>query len=106
MLRNYNTFSICHTDEHRTATGIKQLEQNNPHLHKFVRTSLKSYKQFLIDGDFFGRTSTEKQTTKYIHLKINGMKFPAKSILEFVKTFFWRLYNRNLLVFTKNVGLL
>ena len=55
---------------------------------------------------FFGRTSTEKQTTKCIHLKINEMKFLDKSILEFVKTLFWKLYNRNLLIFTKNVGLL
>ena len=55
---------------------------------------------------FFVRTSTEKQTTKCRHLKINEMKFLAKQILEFVKTFFWKLYNRNLLIFTKNVGLI
>ena len=55
---------------------------------------------------FFGRTSTEKQTIKCIHLTINEMKFRAKSILEFIKIFFWKLYNRNLLMLTKNVGLL
>ena len=38
------------------------------------------YKQFLIDDDFFGRTSTEKQTTKYTQLKINEMKFRDKPI--------------------------
>ena len=108
--RNYSTFYVCHTDEHRTATVVKQqLKQKStsPQIcEKCFEVDAKVYKRVQIDCKFFGRASTEKQTTKCIHLKINEIKFLAKSILQFVKIFFWKLYNRNFLIFTNNVGLL
>ena len=64
-LRNYNTLYICGTDEYGTATETKALEEKcTPReiCDKYFDLHTNVYKWFQIDFDFFGRTSTEKQT--------------------------------------------
>jgi methionyl-tRNA synthetase len=64
-LRNYNTLYICGTDEYGTATETKALEEKcTPReiCDKYFALHTKIYQWFQLEFDFFGRTSTPKQT--------------------------------------------
>ena len=64
-LRNYNTLYICGTDEYGTATETKALEEKcTPRqiCDKYYDLHTKIYKWFQLSFDYFGRTSTDKQT--------------------------------------------
>ncbi|CAF0956997.1 unnamed protein product [Adineta ricciae] len=81
-LRNYNTLYICGTDEYGTATETKALEEKcTPRqiCDKYYELHTKIYKWFQLDFDYFGRTSTDKQT-------------------QISQDIFWKLYNRNLVL--------
>ncbi|SCW02090.1 LAFE_0E13960g1_1 [Lachancea fermentati] len=63
--RNYNTLFICGTDEYGTATETKALEEGcSPRelCDKYHKIHSDVYKWFQIGFDYFGRTTTEKQT--------------------------------------------
>ena len=63
--RNYNTLCICGTDEYGTATETKALEEKcTPQeiCDKYFALHTKIYKWLQLEFDFFGRTSTPKQT--------------------------------------------
>ncbi|CAF3602276.1 unnamed protein product [Rotaria sordida] len=85
-LRNYNTLYICGTDEYGTATETKALEEKcTPReiCDKYYDLHTNIYKWFQLDFDFFGRTSTKKQT-------------------EIAQDIFWKLHKRNL-IFNQSV---
>ncbi|CAF1155972.1 unnamed protein product [Rotaria sordida] len=85
-LRNYNTLYICGTDEYGTATETKALEEKcTPReiCDKYYDLHTNIYKWFQLDFDFFGRTSTQKQT-------------------EIAQDIFWKLHKRNL-IFNQSV---
>lgn len=63
--RNYNTLFICGTDEYGTATETKALEEKVTPLElctKYHKIHKEVYDWFDIGFDYFGRTTTEKQT--------------------------------------------
>lgn len=63
--RNYNTLFICGTDEYGTATETKALEEGvTPRelCDKYHEIHSNVYKWFQIGFDYFGRTTTHKQT--------------------------------------------
>lgn len=63
--RNYNTLFICGTDEYGTATETKAIEEGvTPRqlCDKYHAIHSDVYKWFQIDFDYFGRTTTDKQT--------------------------------------------
>ncbi|CAM4774014.1 unnamed protein product [Rotaria magnacalcarata] len=79
--RNYNTLFICGTDEYGTATETKALEEKcTPReiCDKYYALHRKIYDWFQLEFDFFGRTSTQKQT-------------------EISQDIFWKLHKRNLI---------
>ena len=64
-LRGYNSLYICGTDEYGTATETKAIEEGlTPQqiCDKYHALHAAVYDWFNIDFDFFGRTSTPKQT--------------------------------------------
>lgn len=69
--RGYETLYICGTDEYGTASETRALQEGvTPrelcdHYHKIHEDI---YKWFNIDFDYFGRTSTEKQTEIVQHI--------------------------------------
>lgn len=77
--RNYNTLFICGTDEYGTATETKALKEGvTPRelCDKYHAIHADIYRWFQIGFDYFGRTTTEKQTEIaqdiFIKLKENG----------------------------------
>lgn len=63
--RNYNTLFVCGTDEYGTATETKALEEKvTPRelCTKYHKIHKEVYDWFDIGFDYFGRTTTEKQT--------------------------------------------
>lgn len=63
--RNYNTLFVCGTDEYGTATETKAIEEGcTPRelCDKYHKIHSDVYKWFQIGFDYFGRTTTEKQT--------------------------------------------
>ncbi|QID85310.1 methionine--tRNA ligase mes1 [Saccharomyces pastorianus] len=63
--RNYNALFICGTDEYGTATETKALEEGvTPRqlCNKYHKIHDEVYKWFQIGFDYFGRTTTDKQT--------------------------------------------
>ncbi|UJR08631.1 hypothetical protein I4U23_012890 [Adineta vaga] len=79
-LRNYNTLYICGTDEYGTATEMKAFKEDRTPQQicdEYYEKHTKIYEWFQLDFDFFGRTSTSKQT-------------------EISQDIFWKLYKRNL----------
>lgn len=63
--RNYNTLFICGTDEYGTATETKALEEKVTPLElctKYHKIHKDVYDWFDIGFDYFGRTTTDKQT--------------------------------------------
>lgn len=78
--RNYNTLFICGTDEYGTATETKALEEGiTPRelCDKYHKIHADVYKWFQIGFDYFGRTTTEKQTeiAQGIFTKLNDNGF-------------------------------
>ncbi|XP_023138691.1 methionine--tRNA ligase, cytoplasmic isoform X1 [Amphiprion ocellaris] len=81
-LRGWNLLFVCGTDEYGTATENKAREEGlTPQLicDKYHAVHSSIYKWFQIDFDFFGRTTTEKQT-------------------EIAQDIFWRLHKNGFLV--------
>lgn len=81
-LRDWNVLFVCGTDEYGTATENKAREEGlTPQqiCDKYHTVHASIYKWFQIDFDFFGRTTTEKQT-------------------EIAQNIFWRLHERGFLV--------
>ncbi|XP_067442961.1 methionine--tRNA ligase, cytoplasmic isoform X1 [Thunnus thynnus] len=81
-LRDWNLLFVCGTDEYGTATENKAREEGlTPQqiCDKYHAVHSSIYKWFQIDFDFFGRTTTEKQT-------------------EIAQNIFWRLHERGFLV--------
>ncbi|KAF7664575.1 hypothetical protein LDENG_00169560 [Lucifuga dentata] len=81
-LRGWNLLFICGTDEYGTATENKAREEGlTPQqiCDKYHAVHSSIYKWFQIDFDFFGRTTTEKQT-------------------EIAQDIFWRLHERGFLM--------
>lgn len=64
-LRGWNLLFVCGTDEYGTATENKAREEGlTPQqiCDKYNAVHSSIYQWFQIDFDFFGRTTTEKQT--------------------------------------------
>lgn len=64
-LRGWNLLFVCGTDEYGTATENKAREEGlTPQqiCDKYHAVHSSIYQWFQIDFDFFGRTTTEKQT--------------------------------------------
>uniref|UniRef100_A0A4W6EDL2 Methionine--tRNA ligase, cytoplasmic n=1 Tax=Lates calcarifer TaxID=8187 RepID=A0A4W6EDL2_LATCA len=81
-LRGWNLLFVCGTDEYGTATENKAREEGlTPQqiCDKYHAVHSSIYKWFQIDFDFFGRTTTEKQT-------------------EIAQNIFWRLHEHGFLV--------
>lgn len=75
-LRNYNCLYVSGTDEYGTATETKALAEGvTPReiCDKYNHLHTNIYKWFNIDFDYFGRTSTDKQT-------------------EIAQDIFWKIY--------------
>lgn len=63
--RGYNALFICGTDEYGTATETKALEEKvTPYelCTKYHYIHKETYDWFQVGFDYFGRTTTEKQT--------------------------------------------
>ncbi|GAB6032343.1 Methionine--tRNA ligase, cytoplasmic [Chamberlinius hualienensis] len=76
-LRDYNILFICGTDEYGTATETKALEEGvTPQqiCDKYHALHVQVYKWFGISFDYFGRTTTKKQT-------------------QIAQDIFWKLYH-------------
>ena len=70
-LRGYETLYICGTDEYGTASETRALQEGvSPRelCDKYHEIHKEIYKWFNIDFDYFGRTSTEKQTRIVQHI--------------------------------------
>ncbi|KAF3856552.1 hypothetical protein F7725_017275, partial [Dissostichus mawsoni] len=81
-MRGWNMLFICGTDEYGTATENKAREEGlTPQqiCDKYHAIHSNIYKWFQIDFDFFGRTTTEKQT-------------------EIAQNIFWRIHKNGFLV--------
>lgn len=81
-LRGWNLLFVCGTDEYGTATENKAREEGlTPQqiCDKYHAVHSNIYKWFQIDFDFFGRTTTPKQT-------------------EIAQDIFWRLHKHDFLV--------
>ncbi|XP_010730412.2 methionine--tRNA ligase, cytoplasmic isoform X1 [Larimichthys crocea] len=81
-LRDWNVLFVCGTDEYGTATENKAREEGlTPQqiCDKYHAVHSSIYKWFQIDFDYFGRTTTEKQT-------------------EIAQNIFWRLHEHGFLV--------
>uniref|UniRef100_A0A3P8QEC5 Methionine--tRNA ligase, cytoplasmic n=1 Tax=Astatotilapia calliptera TaxID=8154 RepID=A0A3P8QEC5_ASTCA len=81
-LRGWNMLFVCGTDEYGTATENKAREEGlTPQqiCDKYHAVHSSIYKWFQIDFDYFGRTTTEKQT-------------------EIAQDIFWRLHERGFLI--------
>ncbi|KAL0491196.1 methionyl-tRNA ligase, partial [Acrasis kona] len=75
--RGYNTLYICGTDEYGTATETKALEEKTTPQEicaKYYEIHKEVYEWFDISFDYFGRTSTNAQTTisQDIFTKLNS----------------------------------
>ncbi|TKS70637.1 Methionine--tRNA ligase, cytoplasmic [Collichthys lucidus] len=81
-LRGWNVLFVCGTDEYGTATENKAREEGlTPQqiCDKYHAVHSSIYKWFQIDFDYFGRTTTEKQT-------------------EIAQNIFWRLHEHGFLM--------
>nr|XP_055070067.1 methionine--tRNA ligase, cytoplasmic isoform X2 [Misgurnus anguillicaudatus] len=81
-LRGWNLLYVCGTDEYGTATENKAREEGltpKEICDKYHDIHASVYKWFQIDFDFFGRTTTQRQT-------------------EIAQDIFWRLHERDFLL--------
>ncbi|XP_019952461.2 methionine--tRNA ligase, cytoplasmic [Paralichthys olivaceus] len=86
-LRGWNLLFVCGTDEYGTATENKAREEGlTPQqiCDKYHAVHASIYKWFQIDFDFFGRTTTEKQTeiAQNIFLRLHKHGFLAEDTVE------------------------
>lgn len=75
--RNFNTLFICGTDEYGTATETKALEEHvTPRelCNKYHKIHKEVYDWFGIGFDYFGRTTTDKQTEISQHIFLELQK--------------------------------
>ena len=64
-MKGLNTLFLCGTDEYGTTTEVKALEEGltcQQICAKYYKEHKKAYDWFNIEFDYFGRTSTAKQT--------------------------------------------
>ena len=64
-MKGLNTLFLCGTDEYGTTTAAKALEEGltcQQICAKYYKEHKKAYDWFNIEFDYFGRTSTAKQT--------------------------------------------
>ncbi|CDK29814.1 unnamed protein product [Kuraishia capsulata CBS 1993] len=85
--RNYNTLFIGGTDEYGTATETKALEENVTPMElctKYYHLHSDIYKWFEIGFDYFGRTTTDKQTeiAQHIFLKLHENGFLEEQVMH------------------------
>lgn len=85
--RNYNTLFICGTDEYGTATETKALEEKvSPRelCTKYHKIHKDVYDWFKIGFDYFGRTTTEKQTeiAQDIFLKLYKNNYLEEQVMR------------------------
>ncbi|ODV95044.1 hypothetical protein PACTADRAFT_43319 [Pachysolen tannophilus NRRL Y-2460] len=85
--RNYNSLFICGTDEYGTATETKALEEKVSPMDlctKYFKIHSDVYKWFQIGFDYFGRTTTDKQTeiAQEIFLKLNENGFLETQVMK------------------------
>lgn len=85
--RGYNTLFVCGTDEYGTATETKALEEKvTPQelCNKYHAIHKETYDWFQIGFDYFGRTTTPKQTkiAQDIFLKLNENGFLEEQSME------------------------
>uniref|UniRef100_A0A6Q2ZDR8 Methionine--tRNA ligase, cytoplasmic n=1 Tax=Esox lucius TaxID=8010 RepID=A0A6Q2ZDR8_ESOLU len=81
-LRGWNVLYVCGTDEYGTATENKAREEGlTPQqiCDKYHTVHASIYQWFQVDFDYFGRTTTEKQT-------------------QIAQNIFWRLHERGFLL--------
>uniref|UniRef100_A0AAZ3QW51 Methionine--tRNA ligase, cytoplasmic n=1 Tax=Oncorhynchus tshawytscha TaxID=74940 RepID=A0AAZ3QW51_ONCTS len=81
-LRGWNVLYVCGTDEYGTATENKAREEGltaQQICDKYHAVHASIYQWFQVDFDFFGRTTTKKQT-------------------EIAQNIFWRLHERGFLL--------
>ncbi|XP_070546331.1 methionine--tRNA ligase, cytoplasmic-like isoform X2 [Ptychodera flava] len=86
-LSNDNTLFICGTDEYGTATETKALEEGlTPQqiCDKYFKLHDEIYKWFNISFDYFGRTTTQQQTTiaQDIFWRLHERDFTLKDTVE------------------------
>ncbi|XP_077996837.1 methionine--tRNA ligase, cytoplasmic-like isoform X2 [Glandiceps talaboti] len=86
-LSNNNTLYICGTDEYGTATETKALEEGlTPQqiCDKYFKLHDEIYKWFNISFDYFGRTTTQQQTTiaQDIFWRLHERDFTLKDTVE------------------------
>ena len=87
--RNYNALFICGTDEYGTATETKALEEGvTPRelCNKYHKIHSDVYKWFQIGFDYFGRTTTDKQTeiAQDIFMKLNSNAYLEEQSLSLI----------------------
>ncbi|GAV28776.1 hypothetical protein PMKS-002251 [Pichia membranifaciens] len=85
--RNYNTLFICGTDEYGTATETKALEEKVTPFElctKYHKIHKEVYDWFGIGFDYFGRTTTEKQTAiaQDIFMKLNNNGYLEEQVMR------------------------
>ncbi|KAJ1801121.1 methionine--tRNA ligase mes1 [Coemansia sp. RSA 2399] len=86
-VRGNNTLYICGTDEYGTTTEIKALEENvscQALCDKYNALHKDVYDWFNLSFDYFGRTTTEKQTeiVQSIFLKCHENGFISEDVMK------------------------
>lgn len=76
-MKEINTLYLCGTDEYGTTTETKALEEgltNQEICAKYYKEHKRVYDWFNIEFDFFGRTSTQRQTQLALQLNKKTLK--------------------------------
>lgn len=86
-IKGLNTLFICGTDEYGTTTETKALDEGltcKEICTKYYKEHKKVYDWFNIEFDYFGRTSTEKQTkiSQGIFTNLNNKGFVFEDKVE------------------------
>eukprot|EP00003_Mantamonas_plastica_P018458 TRINITY_DN3020_c0_g1_i1.p1 TRINITY_DN3020_c0_g1~~TRINITY_DN3020_c0_g1_i1.p1 ORF type:complete len:662 (-),score=232.27 TRINITY_DN3020_c0_g1_i1:857-2842(-) len=86
-LRGYNTLYVCGTDEYGTATETRALKEGvTPRelCDKYSAIHDQIYRWFDIDFDYFGRTTTDKQTeiAQDIFLKVKENEYLIRDTVK------------------------
>lgn len=86
-LRGYQTLYVCGTDEYGTTTETKALEEGvtpKQICDKYYKIHKDVYDWFLIDFDYFGRTTTNQQTqiAQDMFLKLHKNGFTTRNTVE------------------------
>jgi methionyl-tRNA synthetase len=86
-MKRMNTLFLCGTDEYGTTTETKALEEGlscEEICSKYYKEHKRAYDWFNIEFDYFGRTSTKKQTeiSQDIFNKLNKNEFIFEDKVE------------------------